>query len=263
MTSWLGQYCINVTDLERSTAFYTALGLTCTSRTEIPQAYEAIVEHPGRGSKLQLAEQKEPADPFDLGTAFWKLYVNTHDIGATFDGALAAGAAAESPPRRLDRWPVTVAFVRDPDGYLVELVERHPWPDGGPTGGTPAGAPWLGQYCLNVTDIEATLRFYGLLGLECTSRTEIPHALEAIVERRGRGSQLQLAQQRGRDGPVRMGSMWKLYVYTDDCRGLHDAAVAAGHASLAPPTDLDRWPVTIAFVGDPDGYRVELVERRS
>jgi lactoylglutathione lyase len=258
MTSWLGQYCINVTDLDRSVAFHTALGLTCTSRTEIPQAWEAIVEHPGGGSKLQLAQQKEPADPFDLGTAFWKLYVNTRDVAATYEAALAAGATVESPPERLDRWPVTIAFVRDPDGYLVELVERHPWPDDAPTGG-----PWLGQYCLNVTDIEASVRFYELLGLTCTSRTEIPHAREAIVEQPGRGSKLQLAQQADQDGPVRMGSMWKLYVNTDDCRALHDEAVAAGHPSLVPPMDLDRWPVTIAFVADPDGYQVELVERRS
>ena len=38
MKSWLGQYCLNVTDLERSVAFYASLGLTCTSRTEIEQA---------------------------------------------------------------------------------------------------------------------------------------------------------------------------------------------------------------------------------
>ena len=44
MASSLGQYCINVTDLERSVAFYEALGLENTSRTEIPQAFEAIVE---------------------------------------------------------------------------------------------------------------------------------------------------------------------------------------------------------------------------
>jgi lactoylglutathione lyase len=256
MTSWLGQYCINVTDLERSTAFYTALGLTCTSRTEIPQAFEAIVEHPGGGAKLQLAEQKEPASPFDLGSAFWKLYVNTRDVQAGFDKALAAGASVESPPERLDRWPVTVAFVRDPDGYLVELVQRHPWPDD-----VPAGGPWLGQYCLNVTDIDATVAFYELLGLTCTSRTEIPQAFEAIVERPGRGAKLQLAQHEQQDGPLRMGSMWKLYVYTDDCAGLHGTAVEAGHPSLVPPLRLDRWPVTVAFVGDPDGYQVELVQR--
>ena len=58
MTSWLGQYCLNVADLERSVAFYTSLGLTCTSRTEIPDAWEAIVENPSGGSKFQIAQQK-------------------------------------------------------------------------------------------------------------------------------------------------------------------------------------------------------------
>ncbi len=256
MTSWLGQYCINVTDLDRSAAFYIALGLENTSRTEIPQAFEAIVEHPGGGGKLQLAQQKEPAEPFDLGTGFWKLYVNSHDIDACYRAALDAGAKVESEPQRLERWPVTVAFVRDPDGYLVELVQRHPWPDD-----APSGAPWLGQYCLNVTDIEATVAFYERLGLTCTSRTEIAEALEAIVEQPGQGGKLQLAQQKTQGGPIRMGSMWKLYVNTDDCEGLHKAALDAGAPSLVAPMRLDRWPVTIAFVGDPDGYQVEMVQR--
>jgi lactoylglutathione lyase len=256
MASWLGQYCINVTDLERSVAFYTALGLENTSRTEIPQALEAIVEHPAGGSKLQLAQQKEPADPFDLGTGIWKLYVNTRDIASTYATALAAGAQVQSGPQRLEQWPVTIAFVLDPDGYLVELVERHPWPDD-----APMGAPWLGQYCLNVTDIDATLAFYEALGLTCTSRTEIPHAFEAILEQPGKGGKLQLAQQKDQDGPIRMGSMWKLYVNTDDCEALHQAAVDAGHQSILAPMFLDRWNTTIAFVGDPDGYQVELVQR--
>lgn len=255
MTSWLGQYCINVGDLDAAVDFYTALGLECTSRTEIPQAFEAIVENPAGGSKLQLAQQKDQDGPVDVGTALWKLYVNTHEVGATYDLALGAGATVESAPERLERWPATIAFVRSPDGHLVELVQRHPWPPEAPAG------VWLGQYCLNVTDIEATIRFYELLGLTCTSRTDIPQAREAIVENPGTGSKLQLAQQKDPDGPLRMGSMWKLYVNTDDCAGLHQKAVDAGHASLVAPMRLDRWPVTIAFVGDPDGYQVELVQR--
>jgi lactoylglutathione lyase len=255
-TAWLGHYCLNVSDLDASVAFYTALGLSCTSRTEIPQAFEAIVENPAGGSKLQLARQKDQAGPVEPGNAFWKLYVNTHDIAATFAHARKAGATVESEPERLDRWPVTVGFVRDPDGYLVEFVERHPWPDD-----APSEAPWLGQYCLNVGDIDATIAFYEVLGLTCTSRTEIPQAYEAILESPADGGKLQLAQQKHQDGPIRMGSMWKLYVNTDDCQALFDAAVAAGHASLVAPMRLDRWPVTIAFVGDPDGYQVELVQR--
>jgi lactoylglutathione lyase len=253
MASWLGQYCINVTDLDRSVAFYEALGLTCTSRTEIPDAFEAIVERPGGGGKLQLAQQKEK--PFQLGNAFWKLYVNTHDVAATFAAATSAGATVESEPEKMDRWPVTVGFVRDPDGYLVEFVQRDPWGDD-----VPADGVWLGQYCLNVTDIDRTIAFYELLGLTCTSRTEIPHAFEAILEQPGRGGKLQLAQQKDPE-PLEMGSMWKLYVNTDDCEALHAKATAAGHPSLVPPMRLDRWPVTIAFIADPDGYQVELVQR--
>lgn len=256
MTSWLGQYCVNVADLERSVAFYEALGIECSSRTEIPQAYEAVMANPAGGSRLQLAQQKDQTLPLDLGTAFWKLYVNTDDVAALFDRAVAAGATVESRPERLERWPVTVAFVRDLDGYLVELVERHPWGDG-----VPGGPAWLGQYCLNVTDLDASIDFYELLGLSCTSRTEIPGALEAIIEHPARGSKLQLAQHTDRREPLRMGSMWKLYVNTDDCAELHDAAVAAGFPSLMVPTRLDRWPVTVAFVEAPDGYQVEFVQR--
>jgi catechol 2,3-dioxygenase-like lactoylglutathione lyase family enzyme len=151
---------------------------------------------------------------------------------------------------------VTVGFVRDPDGYLVELVERDPWPEDAPTNG-----PWLGQYCVNVTDIEHSLSFFEALGLTCTSRTEIEHAHEAILETPGKGSKLQLAQQLNADAPIRMGSMWKLYVNTDDCVALHAAAVAAGASSVLEPLRLDRWPTTVSFVGAPDGYLVELVQR--
>ena len=91
MASWIGQYCINVTDLDETVAFYEALGLECTSRTEIDTAGEAIIEHPGKGGKLQLAQQKEQTGAIDPGNAFWKLYVNTNDIAATHAAALGDG----------------------------------------------------------------------------------------------------------------------------------------------------------------------------
>ena len=127
MATWFGQYCINVTDLDRTVAFYEALGLTCTSRTEIEHALEAVLEHPDKGSKMQLAQQKDQDGPIEMGTALWKLYVNTDDIEATYQAALDHGAVTMVAPMRMDRWPVTIAFVTDPDGYQIELVQRHPW----------------------------------------------------------------------------------------------------------------------------------------
>ncbi|HTR71466.1 MAG TPA: VOC family protein [Mycobacteriales bacterium] len=254
MSSTLGQYCINVTDLESSVAFFEGLGIPCDSRTEIEQAFEAIIAHPSHGSRLQLAQQRQT--PWSRGNALWKIYINTRDIAATFARAVELGARVESEPEQLDRWPVTVGFVRGPDDMLIEFVERHPWPDT-----DPLDAPWLGQYCVNVSDLDATIAFYELLGLTCTSRTEIPQAFEAIIEDATTGRKLQLAQQKDQDAPIDLGMVWKLYVYTDDCAALYRTAVDAGFPSVMEPTPLDRWPVTVAFVADPDGYQIELVER--
>jgi len=257
MTAWVGQCCIYVRDLDEAVAFYEALGLTCTSRTDLDEVREAIVENPDKGGKLQLAQRNDQAGPIEMGNAFWKLSVATNDIDTVSTAATGSGAEMVSPPVRLDRWPMSIAFVKDPSGYLVEFVQRHPWKDGDST-----TYAWLDQYCIYVTDLERSIAFYELVGLECTSRTDIPGHHEAILENPARGGKLQLAQQLDNDSPIDMGtSMWKHYVHTDDCEALHRTAVAAGHTSLVEPMSPDRWPVTISFLADPDGYQVELVER--
>src|SRR5262245_43714569 len=169
MATSVGQYCIYVTDLERSVRFYEALGLENTSRTDLDGINEAIVERPGKGGKLQLAQNLEHQGPIDMGNAFWKLYVASNDIEGLYAAALDAGAESTSAPERLDRWPMSIAFVKDPDGYVVELTQRHPWTDG-----DDQTYSWLNQYCIYVSDLDRTIGFYELLGLACTSRTDIP-----------------------------------------------------------------------------------------
>jgi lactoylglutathione lyase len=130
----LGQYCINVRDLDRSVAFWEGvMGIPVQSRTEIPIAREAVLQAKEGGSRMQLAQQLDHEGPIDMGSAMWKLYVNTDDCQAIYDKAIAAGCESVSAPAQLDRWPVTVAFVKDLDGYLLELIEYHQ--------GTPSGVP--------------------------------------------------------------------------------------------------------------------------
>lgn len=257
MEAWLGQYCVYVTDIERTIGFYEALGLTCTSRTEIPNVHEAILENPGKAKsgRIQLAQKHDQQGPIDMGNAFWKLYVNTNDMDRIYQAALEAGAQSNREPARAERWPVTVGFVKDPDGYLVELVQRHPWQDGDDT-----TYSWLGQYCIYVSDIAATTKFYETLGLTRTSETDLGTIKECILENPEKGGKVQLAQKLGDTSPIEMGgAMWKLYVNTADCEGLHRAAVDAGYTSVMEPRLLERWDTTVAFVEDPDGYQVELV----
>jgi lactoylglutathione lyase len=259
VAAWVGQYCIHVSDLERAVEFYEALGLQNTSRTDLDTIKEAIVENPDKGGKLQLAQKLDQDEPIDMGNAFWKLYVATNDIDKMFADVVATGAEVVMEPARLDQWPMSIAFVKDADGYLVELTQRHPWTDG-----DDRTHAWLNQYCVYVSDLERTIAFYELLGLECTSRTDIPAHKEAILENIDKGGKIQLAQQLDNHAPISMGgAMWKIYVNTDDCAALHERAVAAGYTSIMDPLKPDRWPVTISFLTDPDGYLVELVERHA
>jgi len=130
----LGQYCIYVSDLERAVGFWEGvLGVPVQSRTDIPGVKEAVLQSPAGGSRLQLAQQLESDRPIDMGNSIWKLYVNTDDCRALYDKAMAAGCESVTPPARLDRWPVTMAYIKDFDGYLIELLEYHE--------GTPPGVP--------------------------------------------------------------------------------------------------------------------------
>jgi lactoylglutathione lyase len=258
-TAWVGQYCLYVLDLDESTRFYESLGLQNTSRTDLGEIKESIVENPNKGGKLQLAQRVDQAGPLDMGNAFWKLYVATNDIDKLFADVVAAGADVITRPTRSDRWPMSVGFVKDPNGYLVELTQRHPWKDGDST-----TYAWLNQYCIYVGDLDATIKFYETLGLDCTSRTDIPAHKEAILENTESGGKIQLAQQIESKEPIAMGtSMWKLYINTDDCKALHAKAVGGGYTSVMEPFVPGRWPVTMSFLADPDGYQVELVERHA
>ena len=134
MPQVIGNFCINVSDLERAIEFWEGIcGIPVQSRTEIPGVLEAVLQAPEGGSRMQLAQWLDREGPVDMGTAMWKLYVLTSDCQAIYDKALAAGCESVSAPERLERWPVTVAFIKDFDGYLIELMESHE--------GTPVGVP--------------------------------------------------------------------------------------------------------------------------
>jgi predicted enzyme related to lactoylglutathione lyase len=125
MPTTVGQYCIYVSDLERSVRFYEdIIGLKVQSRTEIPDVHEAVLAADEGGGRLQLAERYEGGQAIDHGFALWKIYMNVDDCVATHQKAVDAGYTSTMAPERLDRWPVIVGFILDPDGYSIELIQR-------------------------------------------------------------------------------------------------------------------------------------------
>lgn len=126
VTQILGQYCINVSDIDKAIEFWVDVcELELQHRTEIPGVLEAVIQSPHGGSRLQLAQHLDHEGPIDMGSAMWKIYINTSDCERVYARAMAAGCESVQEPTTLDRWPVTIAFVKDFDGYLIEFVEHH------------------------------------------------------------------------------------------------------------------------------------------
>lgn len=124
MPQILSQICFYVRDIERSIEFWNGVvGLPLKGRTEIPNVKEAVLMADEGGTRIQLAQKLDVDEPIDMGTAMWKIYVNTDDVHGVYERCMAAGCESVMEPQKLDRWPVVVAFVKDFDGYLVELVE--------------------------------------------------------------------------------------------------------------------------------------------
>ncbi len=124
MASTVGQYCIYVSDIKRSEIFYTeVLGLKVQSRTEIEDVHEIVLAADQGGGRLQLAERYNNGGQIDHGFALWKFYVNVDNCAQTHQKAVEFGCESTMEPARLDRWPVIVGFVNDPDGYNIELIE--------------------------------------------------------------------------------------------------------------------------------------------
>jgi lactoylglutathione lyase len=122
----IGNVAINVSDLERSERFYVdVLGLEVLARIETPDVRELLLGSSEGGSQLMLARHTAQEGPVDAGGGMWKVYLATDDSEGLFRRAVAAGAEPVAEPRHLERFEVTISFVRDPDGHLIELGQRH------------------------------------------------------------------------------------------------------------------------------------------
>lgn len=125
MGAKLGSIGIRVADLDRSEAFYTALGLEVLSRIETPDVREVMLGSRDGGSVLMLATEREPSGTPDPAGGYWKAFVYVDDAAEVFARCVAAGAPPHREPAYFEQWKLTIAMVRDPDGYLVELGQRH------------------------------------------------------------------------------------------------------------------------------------------
>ncbi len=126
MPTVVAQYCLTVSDLDRSIRFYEdVIGVKVKMRVEGDGVTEVLLGDDQGGGQLQLASRDEVDGPIEHGNALWKIYFYVDDVHATVGRVPDGGGVVDDPPERLERWPATIAFVRDPDGYRIELLQVH------------------------------------------------------------------------------------------------------------------------------------------
>lgn len=118
--------------------------------------------------------------------------------------------------------------------------------------------------CVRSRDIDASVRFYEALGFERRGQLNFDSAYNVYMGLPGEGDQLELTVNVGRDEPYDLGDGYNHIALTVD--DIH-ATLATLSADLGVepekpafhPGDREDLPL-IAFVTDPDGYRIELID---
>jgi lactoylglutathione lyase len=119
---------LRVGDLQRSIDFYTkVLGMKLLRTSDNP-AYKYTLAFVGYGNNPEHAELELTynygVDHYDMGSAYGHIAISADDIHAACALARANGGNVTREPGPVKGGTTVIAFVTDPDGYKVELIER-------------------------------------------------------------------------------------------------------------------------------------------
>jgi lactoylglutathione lyase len=119
--------CYRIMDIDRSVAFYRALGFEETGRFPIrDEAINVFMNLPGDGDepKLELTWNRNREEPYEIGTGYGHIAVAIGGLDAALAALAEQGIEPERPPYTVREGGSRLCFVRDPDGYRIELIER-------------------------------------------------------------------------------------------------------------------------------------------
>ena len=126
MPSELIHTCYRIGAIDPAVEFYEKLGFEERRRMDIgDEAVNVFMGLPGEDPVLELT-YNHGVDSYDLGTGYNHIALAVGDLDGTLEGLKGDGIEPERSPYRpggRTEGP-RIAFVRDPDGYRVELVER-------------------------------------------------------------------------------------------------------------------------------------------
>ena len=125
MASELIHTCYRITDVDKSVDFYSKLGFEEIHRMPIrDEAINVFMGLPGDGARLELTYNHGQEGPYEIGTGYGHIAITAEDLDATLERLASIGIEPEKPPYTVREGGSRLCFVRDPDGYRIELIER-------------------------------------------------------------------------------------------------------------------------------------------
>ncbi len=118
--------CYRITDIDRSVAFYEALGFSEIKRAPIrDEAINVFMNLPEDGDEPRLElTYNFGVDSYEIGTGYGHIAITTSDLDRTLAQLAAQGIEPERPPYSVREGGSRICFVRDPDSYRIEIIER-------------------------------------------------------------------------------------------------------------------------------------------
>ncbi len=120
---------LRVTDLEKSVQFYTEIfKMDLLRKTDFPEG-KFTLAFLGYGDEsentvLELTHNWE-TNSYELGNAYGHIAIAVDDAYTTCDEISAKGGDVVRPAGPMKHGTTVIAFVKDPDGYMIELIERQ------------------------------------------------------------------------------------------------------------------------------------------
>jgi lactoylglutathione lyase len=118
--------CYRIFEIDRSVAFYEALGFNEIGRVPIrDEAINVFMGLPddGPAPRLELTFNHGRSEPYEIGTGYGHIAITTTELDPMLEKLAAQGIEPEKPPYSIREGGSRLCFVRDPDGYRIEIIE--------------------------------------------------------------------------------------------------------------------------------------------
>ncbi|KAM1485550.1 hypothetical protein TB1_036391 [Malus domestica] len=250
-----------VGDLDRTIKFYTeALGMKLLRKRDIPEEkYSNAFLGFGPEDSHFVVEltYNYGVSSYDIGTGFGHFAIATPDVKKLVEDVRAKGGNVTREPGPVKGGTSVIAFVKDPDGYTFEIIQRPSTPEP------------LCQVMLRVGDLERSIKFYekalGLKLLRTIERPEYKYTIAILgYAEEDQTTILELTYNYGVTEYTKGNAYAQIAIGTDDvyksAEAVNLVAQELGGKITRQPGPIPGLNTKITSFLDPDGWKTVLVD---